>query len=166
MTTQSQIDRRPGPTTPRRRCTATCADGSSCRAWAVHGSDPARCAAHGGGRAPVGAPPGNQNARVHGFYATSDRARDPDFSACTIDVIIDDLYRKQQRLSDYIDEHMDDLSPPDLARFLRIHAQSCSRLGRLLRDREALSGGADAIMSGAIGRALDELSEEWGVDLS
>jgi ABC-type transporter Mla subunit MlaD len=53
----------------------------------------------------------------------------------------------------------------DLARFLRIHAQSSSRLGRLLRDPEVLTGGINDGMSQAIEQALAELGEEWGVEL-
>jgi hypothetical protein len=159
------------PHTSSRRCKATRADGQPCRAWAVRGSDPPRCSSHGGGRAPVGAPPGNQNARTHGFYAqapaTDDDGgdRSPDApQVCRIDAVIADLYAKQQRLSRYIDQNAADLTPEQLARFLQIYAQSCSRLGRLLRDREAL-GGFSEWMDKAFNQALDELSEEWGVDL-
>ena len=42
-----------------RRCMAIKPDGDPCRAWAIRGSDPPRCAAHSG---KVGAPSGNQNA--------------------------------------------------------------------------------------------------------
>jgi len=159
------------PHNQSRRCTATCADGRPCRAWAVRGSDPPRCSSHGGGRAPVGAPPGNQNARTHGFYAQGPAAADDGENGwrgaegpCRIDAVIADLYAKQQRLSRYIDHNADDLTPEQLARFLQIYAQSCSRLGRLLRDREAL-GGFSEWMDKAFNQALDELSEEWGVDL-
>jgi hypothetical protein len=49
-----------------RRCSATCANGKPCRAWALRGSEPALCAAHSG---KVGAPPGNKNAQTHGYYS-------------------------------------------------------------------------------------------------
>jgi hypothetical protein len=162
------------PHNQSRRCTATCADGRPCRAWAVRGSDPPRCSSHGGGRAPVGAPPGNQNACTHGFYAQGPADDDggddwcdawrPSEDVCRIDAVIADLYAKQQRLSRYIDHNADDLTPEQLARFHQIYAQSCSRLGRLLRDREAM-GGFDEGMNRIINRTLDELGEEWGVDL-
>jgi hypothetical protein len=164
MSTQDQIDRQDRQNTVSRRCMATRADGSPCRAWAVHGSDPPRCAPHGGGRAPVGAPLGNQNARTHGFYANL-TSPGSSHDECTIDGVIADLYRKQKRLSRYIDEKMDDLPPADLARFLRLHAQSSSRLGRLLRDRDILKGGWNEGMDAIIAQTLDELGEEWGVDL-
>jgi hypothetical protein len=162
MTIDTQIDHHDNGS---HRCAATRADGSPCRAWAVRGSQPPRCAAHGGGRAPVGAPRHNQNARTHGFYATDASPPSPHHE-CTIDHIIADLHRKQQRLSRYIDERMDDLPPADLARFYRIHAQSASRLGRLLRDREILTGGPMAGISEAIEQAMIELSQELGTDLT
>jgi len=43
----------------------------NCRAWAVRGSDPPLCSAHAGRSLGAGAPPGNQNARTHGFYASA-----------------------------------------------------------------------------------------------
>jgi hypothetical protein len=76
------------------RCTATYADDSPCRAWAVRGTDPPRCAPHGGGQAPS-APGGSQNARTHGFYARADVPAE----GWTIDTLIADLSAKRARLS-------------------------------------------------------------------
>ena len=169
MTPQTHTESAAPTDTRGRRCTATCADGSPCRAWAVHGTEPPRCAPHGGGRAPVGAPLGNENARTHGFYLQHDPPELPeDLSpdACTIDVVIEDLFRKQMRLSRYIDDRLDDLPPAELVRFCSLHAQTSSRLGKLLRDRDALTDDREDGMSRAIGQALSELGEEWGVDLS
>jgi hypothetical protein len=113
----------------------------------------------------VGAPLGNQNARTHGFYAGIAH-RDPSPDECTIDAVIADLYCKQKRLSRYIDERADDLPPADFARFLRIHAQNSSRLGRLLRDRDVLTGGWNEFLDESISMALSELSEVLGTDLT
>lgn len=145
-----------------RRCSARCADGSPCMAWAVRGTDPPLCASHGGTAARPGAPAGNQNALKHGYYAQPDLP-----PHCTIDAIIDNLYHRQIRLDAYIDEILADgaATITELAHLLRIHGQNASRLGRLLRDRRALSGDAADGISGAIARALDELSTELGVDL-
>jgi hypothetical protein len=162
--TQIQIDRQDRQNTKSRRCTANRADGLPCRAYAVHGTDPPRCAPHGGGRAPVGAPIGNQNARTHGFYASS-ATTCPSDEECTIDKIIADLYGKQKRLSRYIDEEMDALSPAEMARLLSIHAQTSSRLGRLLCNQHTLTGGWNEGMDRIIEQTLAELGEEWGVDL-
>jgi hypothetical protein len=145
-----------------RRCGATRADGWPCQAWAVRATDPPRCAAHGGTPKPIGAPPGNTNALKHGFYAQPDLPED-----CTIDAIIEDLYAKQTTLSQYIQELQEegDLTIDQLAHLLRIHGMNASRLGRLLRDRRALSGEAADGISGAIAQALDELSTELGAEL-
>ncbi|MEA3376671.1 MAG: hypothetical protein U9R72_10815 [Chloroflexota bacterium] len=58
----------PAPAARARRCSAARADGRPCRAWAVRGTDPPLCAAHGGTDARIGAPPGNTNAVKHGHY--------------------------------------------------------------------------------------------------
>jgi hypothetical protein len=153
-----------------RPCTATCADGSPCKAWAVRSSDPARCAAHGGGSRPVGAPAGNANALRHGFGAACPAGPDhgggnsPD--ECSIDTIIDLLYQRQLQLDDYIDQVQEAATLIELTHLLRIYGQNASRLGRLLRDRRALSGDAADGISGAIAAALDELSTELGTDLT
>jgi hypothetical protein len=145
----------------KRRCTATTSKGDPCKAWAVHGSDPPRCAAHGGGSSHVGAPRNNDNAETHGFYA---QPQDP---PRTIDEIIADLAEKQGALSAYIDSLLndDDTALEDVARVLKIHGMNASRLGRLLRDKRALSGKAADGIAGAVAQALDELSTELNVDL-
>ena len=65
---------------------------------------------------------------------------------------------KLLKLDDMIDAGPDDHSHQ--ARLLQIYAQSCSRLGRLLRDRRALSGDAANGISAAVGTVLDELGTE------
>jgi hypothetical protein len=85
-----------------------------------------------------------------------------------INGIIGDLASKQAQLSALINRCLESAPEPDvgdLVRLLRIHGQNASRLGRLLRDRRALSGDAADGLLGAIAQALDELSTEWGVDL-
>ena len=151
-----------------RRCTATCADGSPCRAWAVHGTHPPLCSAHRPD-ADWGAPAGNQNALKHGYYATCPDQRGGNLpDDCTIDTIIDMLYDKQVALDRYIDRILTTGRPStqELIHLLRIHGQNASRLGRLLRDRRALSGDAADGISGAIAQALEELHNELGTDLT
>jgi len=147
------------------RCTAISANGRPCRAWAVHGSDPPRCAPHGGGRTPAGAPHGNQNARTHGFYAAA-QADEPD-QPCTIDFVIADFFRKHYRLARYMDRSGDDLTPDQILAFTRLYGQNASRLGRLLLQRHTLRSHAEAghPLDGAIAQALKELGEDLGVDL-
>jgi hypothetical protein len=140
-----------------RRCGATSANGSPCRAWAVRGSSPPRCSAHREHPA-WGAPPGNRHALKHGYYA------DELPEECTIGAIIANLYQRQIQLDHYIDHVLPTASIEEISHLLRIHGQNASRLGRLLRDRRALSGESSDGISGAIAQALDELGTELGTD--
>lgn len=86
--------------------------------------------------------------------------------------LIQDLAAKQEVLSDLIDrlltqeaESGGTLSAQELGRLIALHSQNASRLGRLLRDRRALDEDAADGMPAGISRALDELAEEWGVEL-
>jgi hypothetical protein len=142
--------------TAPRRCSATTKAGAQCKAFAIRDSDPPLCAIHAG-RAIGGAPPGNRNAVTHGFYA-----------ATNISDVILDLASKQAQLSALIDACFTQLDPrtiPDLARLLALHGQNASRIGRLLRDRQALSSETTDELTDAIHAALDELGEQWQVDL-
>jgi len=145
------------------RCTATTQTGKPCRAWAVvqlDSQNPPLCAAHGGGKSPVGAPEGNKNALKHGLFTH------PDAPPLTINAIIEDLAEKQTQLSSLIEEGLrDDPNIDNLARLFALHGQNASRLGRLLRDQRALSGAAADGIAGAIAQALDELSTELGTEL-
>ena len=149
----------------KTHCPATNKDGTPCRAFAVRGSDPPLCSSHGGGRAPVGAPAGNQNARTHGFYVdVIAPLPDPEHVPDSIADVIHDLAVKQARLSKIINGRLNTSDIDVLARLLELHAQTASRLGRLLRDERALSGEAADGISAAIGQALDELSTALGTD--
>ena len=76
---------------------------------------------------------------------------------------------KQAVLSHIIERFLKDseslLEPEDVARLFSIHGQNASRLGRLLRDRRALSGETADGIAGAVAQALDELSSELGTEL-
>jgi hypothetical protein len=148
-----------GSSADSRRCSAVTAAGQPCRAWAAAGSEPPLCAAH---RGKTGAPPGNKNRLAHGLYAAP---AEPGLT--TIDDVVEDALRKQSRLSEFIEAHLagGEMGVEELAKLLALHGQNASRIGRLLRDRQALSGqSTDDIMS-AIGAALDELSAELGIEL-
>ena len=137
------------------RCTAQTKAGKPCQAFAVHNSNPPRCAAHGGSSAPVGAPPGNTNALKHGYYA---RPAGP-----TIEDAIHGLTEAMTRIWQLIEQH----EGPNghLAHLFQIYTQACSRLSRLLRDQQSFSGGAQAEFEQAINAALDHLSEKWQTPL-
>ena len=138
------------------RCSATTTAGTACKAWAVRGTNPPLCSAHGGGSRPVGAPTGNRNAWKHGYYS-----QDPD--AINIGNAIAGLTDKMNRMDGMIERAQ--VEGEELIHVFELYTQACSRLGRLLRDRRALSGEAADGISGAIAQALDELSTELGVDL-
>lgn len=132
-----------------RHCSATTKAGEPCRAYAVRGSQ--LCAAHS--RA-VGAPAGNQNRRTHGFYAASVKMEG-------IGDVADDLLRKQQQLSAYIDGQMvEGLDSEEMIKLFALLAQNASRLGRLLRDKRALDGDSPDGMLEAISKIFDEVNTE------
>jgi hypothetical protein len=133
-----------------RRCTATKADGSACRAWAIRGSDPPRCAAHSGR---VGAPPGNQNALKHGFYS---RLAGP---ISGIDDVIGELENRITMMVEFLDSCED---REEMLRGLALFGQMVSRYGRLLRDKKALSGKAmDDVLDG-LATAAENLAIQMG----
>ena len=149
-------------TTPR--CTATTRAGRPCRAWAVKGTDPPRCASHGGTANKIGAPPGNTNAQTHGAFT-----QPPDTSV-DLDARIADLNRRIEQLSAYIDHvtvgsEDGDIDVDQYARLLSLHGQLTSRLGRLLRDKQQISPEDDSLLQQAINQALDQASEILGVQL-
>jgi hypothetical protein len=156
-------------TTPQK-CTATTRQGRPCQAWAVRGSSPPRCASHGGRPDEGGGerPPGPQDAPDDPQpLAPFPGYVEPEQGPVEIAAVIRDLGAKQQILSDLIDRCLAEGDPPtgDLARLLTLHSQNAARLGRLLRDQQALGDPAATLMVEAINAALDELSEEWGVEL-
>ena len=137
------------------------AKGTPCRAWAVKDTNPPRCAAHGGTGKKPGTPKGNQNAKKHGFYSGTDT------SPLSITEIIVDLSEKQRALSVFIDDAITfpDIKPDDLIPLFTLHANTASRLGKLLRDQHALSGAAADGIAGAIGAALDEIADLLGINV-
>lgn len=137
-----------------RQCTAKKLDGTPCQAWAVRGSDPPLCSAHGG----AGGAGDDYQAGAHHVSACGT-------SEIRIDEIIADLAAKQKTLSQHIDTCLAKTDIKAIAHLLALHGQNASRLGRLLRDQRALSGDAADGIAGAIAQALDELSSELGVDL-
>jgi hypothetical protein len=147
----------PQPNAQRsRRCAARKRDGSPCQAWAVRGSDPPRCSSHRGG-----AP-----SRETLSHTSSDAATiEPEVDISTIEGVFLDLARKQAHVSDYLETHVKEFGVENLVHIFQLHAQTASRLGRLLRDKRALSGDAADGIAGAIAQALDELSTELGADL-
>jgi plasmid maintenance system antidote protein VapI len=150
----------PGPEdSPYVRCSARTKAGKRCRGWAVRGTDPPRCGAHGGGKRPPGVHKGTQNSLKHGFYSA------PVGHLSSLDDIIQDLAIRQARLSAYIDRQGEAISIDEIVRLLHVHGRNASRLGRLLRQKRAISGEVADGLSDAIAQAIDELSAELAVEL-
>lgn len=109
-----------------------------------------------------GAQPGNASATRHHYYASPLKKLE------TIEDVITDAQLRQAQLSAIIDHAMKHPNEHDLdglTKLFALHGQNASRLGRLLRDRRALTGEAADGIAGAISAALDELATELGVEL-
>ena len=148
----------------KRRCTQLTKSGQYCRAWAMRDSDPPTCAIHAGRVTGQGAPQGNRNAVKHGIYAAFG-LDGIEIDPASINGIIQDLIARQEQLSAIIDQHIDQLSIADLVRLFAIHGQNASRLGRLLRDRQALAGDGDDRFQQFMDAWLDVMSEALGIKL-
>lgn len=142
-----------------QRCTAKKKDGTPCKAWAVRGSDPPLCGAHGGGAALPGAPAGNKNAEKHGAYSSTPGG--------ALSEQIAELNRKTKKISDYIDNHFDELiGKGELKGLVDVWGRLVSRVGRLERDRQAVTGGDVDALDADFDEALAIVSEILGLDLS
>lgn len=144
--------------TMNAKCSAARKDGHPCQAWAVAGTSPPRCAAHGGGTARVGAPIGNENARKHGFYCRPSRPIE------TIDDAMEHLAESLIQLAEYIREHMHELTVDEMARLSSVRGQNLSRYVRMIKDRAILTGDTSEI-DAHVERALEFASERLGVPL-
>ncbi len=139
------------------KCTSPRKDGEKCQAWAVRKSEQHLCAAHGGGKGPIGAPAGNKNAETHGHYSQGKPPK-------SIDDVINGVAEKLALLDEYIKTHKGDTDVETLIKLLTLYGLNASRLGRLYRDKKTLGGTANEL-GDALDQAMDELSDEWGVDL-
>jgi hypothetical protein len=145
------------------QCSANTTKGRRCRRQAIPGSDPLcptpnRESLSGNAEAPL-----HTNAQTHGVYTS------PLDTPVDLDARINDLNRRIEQLSHYIDQApiggTDGLDVDQYARLLSLHGQLTSRLGRLLRDRAQMSPEDDSFLQGCINEALDQVSEILGVKL-
>jgi hypothetical protein len=142
------------------KCTAMRRDGHPCRAWAMAGTDPPRCAAHGAAKGRVGAPLGNENALKHGFYSKPSRPLE------TIDDALQHLAECLTQLADYVRDSMYELSVDDMARLSAVRGQNLSRYVRMLRDKAAMSGDLDDELEQQVAEALRLVSKQLGEEFS
>lgn len=84
-----------------------------------------------------------------------------------LDEIIQDMFIKWKWLSAYLDTLLENDNPDTktLMRVLRIYTQIIGRFGRILRDRKALAPPASDALQEVLNQAMNELSEEWGLQL-
>lgn len=138
------------------------ARGVLCRSWAVAGTDPPRCASHGGTKKSPGAPEGNQNATKHGYYSTRDL---PHASPRTLEETIGNLGYLHRKLFEYIEDHFPNLEVQEIVSLFSLFGQNSNRIGRLLRDLRAISGETSDSLAGAIASALGSVGDEMGINL-
>lgn len=123
----------------KQRCTALTSAGRPCQAWAVRGSDPPRCAAH----------------------SSVDPAGE--LTGEALEEEIDAVRRLLWRLRDQLNDDPD-LSVQEMAVIAPMMLDAARTMAHLLRDQRALRGDTVEGIAGAIGRALDELAVEWGLN--
>ena len=140
------------------KCTANTRTGQACNAWAVKGTDPPLCAPHGGVARPPGAPLGNDNATTHGVYST------PDAMPADLDAIIRDLESRLNNLNTYIDDHADEITWDQRIEAISLQGQIANRIGRLLRDRQQLTGEQDDELQTAINEAISAVGAILDID--
>ena len=128
----------------KQRCTALTAAGRPCQAWAVHGTDPPRCAAHGG------------------IEPRDEEQIDPRAAREALEQEIYAVRRLLWMLLDHLDEDPA-LGLQELTLIAPMMLDTTRTVAQLLRDQRALSGETAEGISGAIGQALDELAVEWGL---
>lgn len=151
----------------KRRCTATTKAGNPCRAWAVHGTNPPRCPAHA--NLLNKGPSEGASERDLSFYhrqLSSKEAADlmahADDGTLTDEIAINRIMLR--RLLTVL-QNNEALTMHDLTNIAPLVFRGTRSVARLLREERALSGEAADGIAGAIGKALDELSNELGLEL-
>ena len=153
------------------RCTAQTRKGIPCKAWAVPGTEPPLCAAHGGANALPGAPTGNRNAQTHGAYSRPQEggqglgAGGQGSKGQGLDGQIRDLDRRIERVQGYIDENMPGWSLDEINTAHRLLGDLVSRTVRARQARDRMQGSEDGELIAAVNEALDSIGAEWGVEL-
>jgi hypothetical protein len=148
----------------KRKCSATTRSGRPCRQWATLDSDPPLCPAHD--KPPWLAPGGE--ARDDAVAGKPPAAQAPAEVMAMIDAALigDELALNRVILRRLLEAtEGDELAMRELVRVGRLVFRGGQAVARLLRKEEALSGQAADDVAGAIGKALDELGTEWGLEL-
>lgn len=155
---------------PRVPCGALTKEGRPCPNWAVHGSDPPRCASHGGGTRRVGAPPGTRSNLKHGAYMkassthTAQAAEECDMTI--FERLERELTTKLARLAVYIDRQLETEEVPALESLFLLYARMAWRLGWMRRQVRSIRKAAnlpDPFWE-AVNKELEELGNAYGYD--
>lgn len=173
---------------PRNRNKRPCTH-PGCEAWARRDSDDALCAAHAHLAAkeaalpPIDQPPrahggqpGNQNRLVHGFYRCTlqpEDTADLDVGAGATDldaeILIARLALRRTLAMLYTGTTLGEAPRPlaleETLRLIALAFQGVRTVARLLAVKRDLDPENTDPLSEAINCALDELSEEWGIEL-
>ena len=79
--------------------------------------------------------------------------------------MIEGLQRRHWELSNYIDEHKDEMRSGQLISAIDHQGRLANRIGRLLRDRQLLHGETDELDE-AVEEALAIVGDAWNVALN
>lgn len=154
-----------------RACTATRADGQPCRAWARHDSNPPLCAAHSdpAPHSPSGPPPsepgdlGDGHLYDHNF-SDQEQAR---LQSLTHERSLSSEVRLIRVIVDRLTQDLGpqhDLTRADILNTVAALYKGAHMIGKLWKLQVEIEKGGDDIHP-AIASALDEIGEEWNIDL-
>lgn len=166
------------------RCTHLTREGRACRGWVVRGSDPPACPSHLKIPSPQAAPDkahpfssampgqaaGDLTEPVESFYTpVLSRQELADLVTYAAEMTLADeiacARAAVRRTLEFLSRGPDAVSESNYLRAVGLVHQGTRAIAQLLRDQQALSGSVSDQLQAIIDAALDDLSEEWGVDL-
>ena len=150
-----------------QKCTAHTAKHEPCNAWAVRESQPPLCSTHLKLTTGAGAPADNQNRLTHGFYSSTYTVEElADLVSLALDGSLDDeLSASRVAIRRVIEQLHNELPPEEYAKLAALVFTGVNTIARLLRTQRVLSGDSADSISGALSIALDEIANEWNIEL-
>jgi hypothetical protein len=143
-----------------RRCIHHSKDGSRCRQWAIKNHP--FCPGHNPDRVnkAKNRPTGHKNAYQHGAYATSSKV------LTHLPEVIDELFIVQAQLFQAIQEKAPEIDIRVLGRLSQVMTGNALRIVRVIKDQQAMERAKNENdFTSILNEALDELSEELGIEL-
>jgi hypothetical protein len=126
----------------------------------VAGTEPPRCAPHGGGRQRIGAPEKNQNRVTHGLFRQPDRP-------------LENLTDVRQRLAGLIVQaqtflaaNITELDVAEIVRILELLGMLLARMARVIKQESETLGASADQFSQEVDEALRLASEYLGADFA